>query len=227
MPPKSVTCSICSAEVLKAQTLARADGTRACRSHEGVADEVEKRLVAEKAERAKHDLETVNTRVRNEWRARDQTFSADFEKEAAEYRAYIYSHCLACTAEGLEWGEFWSQAMIASKRLQLRGEFNFMSYGTDVRKLMGNIVLLAPIPWKNEITDRAVVKHLYKKVREIVPLIGFMLLCPKCCTKHGFGIRFDALMPKPTWEQLEAIMPVTMAIDPLVTALAEKKEKQS
>ena len=231
MPPKSVTCSICSAEVLKAQTLARADGTRACRSHEGVADEAEKRLAAERAEREKHDLETVNARVREQWRTHERAdqaaFSANWEKEAAEYRAYIYSHCWACAAEGLEWGEFWSQAMIASKRLQLRGEFNFMSYGTDVRKLMGNIALLAPIPWKNEITDRAVVKHLYKKVREIVPLIGFMLLCPKCCTKHGFGIRFDELMPKPTWEQLEAIMPVTMAIDPLVTALAEKKEKQS
>jgi hypothetical protein len=46
MPPKSVTCSVCSAEVLKAQTLARADGTRACRSHEGVADEAEKRAAA-------------------------------------------------------------------------------------------------------------------------------------------------------------------------------------
>jgi len=228
MPPKTVTCSICSTEVLKAQTLARTDGTRACRAHEGVADEAEQRQAAE---RAKLDAAIAKGSTVEQWtrerRAEGSRLDIRTEQEAAEYRAYIYSHCWACAAEGLEWGEFWSQAMIASKRLQLRGEFNFMSYGTDVRKLMGNIALLAPIPWKGEITDRAVVKHLYKKVREIVPLIGFMLLCPACCTKHGFGIRFDELMPKPTWEQLEAIMPVTMAIDPIVTALAEKKERQS
>jgi hypothetical protein len=36
----------------------------------------------------------------------------------------------------------------------------------------------------------------------------------------------DALMSKPTWEQLEAMMPVVMAFDPLLEKLAEKKEKE-
>jgi len=38
MPPKTVKCDICGEEVLKRQTLAIADGKRACRSHEETED---------------------------------------------------------------------------------------------------------------------------------------------------------------------------------------------
>jgi hypothetical protein len=232
MPPKSVTCSICSAEVLKAQTLARADGTRACRSHEGVADEAEKRLAAERAEREKHDLETVNARVREQWRTHEQAehaaFSANWEKEAAEWREKIYSHCWTCGEYGLEGREFFAQALIAMKRLEMRREFNFLSVGPDVRKFMGNVQLLSPIKLGTEVVDRAVVKHVTeRKLREIVPLMGFVLLCPPCCDKHGFKKRLEDMMPKPTWEQLEAMMPVVAGLDPLLREMAEKKEGQS
>jgi len=225
MPPKTVTCSVCSTEVLKAQTLARADGSRACRSHEGVQAEADKRAQDDQIRRAK----AVEQGARPPW-INDATaprMNLEWEKEAAEFREYIHSHCWACAAEGLEWREFWTQALIAGKRLELRGEFNFMTYGQDVRKLMGNVKLLAPIKYQNEVTDRAVVKHLYKKVREIVHFIGFMLLCPECCDKHGFKQRLDDLFPKPTWEGLQTMSAAVQMMDPMLTAMAEKKEGQS
>lgn len=228
MPPKSVTCSVCNETVLKAQTLARADGTRACRSHEGVTAEADARIVLERVRRqAAIDKGTIVDQWARERRVEEQANYANWEAEGVKFREYIYSHCWACATEGLEWQTFWTQALIASKRLQLRGEFNFLNYGQDVRKLMGNIALLAPIKWQNEVIDRAIVKHLYKKVREIVPVIGFFLICPECARKHGFGKRLEDLMPKPTWEQLENMSAVMSGVEPLVTAMAEKKEHQS
>lgn len=229
MPPKTVTCSICSASVLKAQTLARADGTRACRSHEGVTEEADARQAAE---RAKLDATIAKGSMVEQWarerRAEGSRLDIKSEQEAAEWREHIYSHCWTCGEYGLEGREFFTQALIASKRLQLRGEFNFVSYGDDVRKLMGNVRFLASIQLQDEVIDRAIVKHVKeKRVRELVPLLRFVLICPPCVRKHGFDKRLEDMMPKPTWEQIEAMMPITMAIDPLVTELAEKKEKQS
>ena len=228
MPPKSVTCSICSAEVLKAQTLARADGTRACRSHEGVADEAEKRLTAERAEREKHDLERVSASAR-ERQSLMHVLSPDWEAEAAAHREYVYSHCWTCEAEGLEGREFFAQAMIAMKRLQMRGEFTLMggTMAEDIRKLMGDVRLLMLIKLGTEVVDRAVVKHVMKRVREAAPFLGFVLLCPPCCDKHGFRQRVDDMMPKPTWGQVEAMLPVVAGMEPLLRVLAEKKERQS
>ncbi len=231
MPPKTVTCSICSAEVLKAQTLARTDGTRACRSHDGVADEAEQRLAAERAKLDK-SIEAAavpywhrNTETRREEQA---AFSADWEKKAAEWREHLYSHCWTCGEEGLEGGEFFAQAMIAMKRLELRGEFSFLNMGEDVRKLMGGIRLLVPFQSKDEAIDRAVIKHVKdKRVRDILHFIRFVLLCPPCADKHGFKKRLDDMMPKPTWEQLQNMLPVVAGMEPLLRVMAEKKEGQS
>lgn len=227
MPPKTITCSVCSQSVLKAQTLARADGSRACRSHDGVTAEAEKLAEAEISRREK----AIRNAGRPSWADdRDHMVgmrAAGFEQQAAEFREYIYSHCWTCNEEGLEAHGFFTQALIASKRLELRGEFNFLSYGHDVRTLMGNIRLLTPIKLEDKVVDRAITKHVNKRVRDILHLLGFVLICPECARKHGFGERLDAMMPKPTWEQIEAMAPITAAIDPLVTAMAEKKEKQS
>lgn len=229
MPPKSVTCSICSASVLKAQTFARADGTRACRSHEGVADEAEKRAAAE---RARLDAAVSKGTCVDQW-ARDRTAEREkhglmFEKEAAAWREHLYSHCWTCEAEGLEGHEFFAQAMVATKRLELRGEFNFLSVGSDVQKLMGGVRLLVPFQSKDEAIDKAVVKHVKdKRVRDILHFVRFVLICPPCANKHGFGKRLDDMMPKPTWEQLENMLPVVAGMEPLLRVMAEKKEGQA
>lgn len=226
MPPKSVTCSICTTEVLKAQTLARADGTRACRSHEGVTAEAEKLAADDQLRRAKAIEQGSRPPWINDDSARPMTLQ--WEKEAAEWREHLYSHCWTCEAEGLEGREFFPQVMIAMKRLELRREFSFLNMGADVRKLMGGVRLLVPFQSKDEAIDRAVIKHVKdKRVRDILHFVRFVLLCPECAEKHGFKKRLDDMMPKPTWEQLEAMAPVVASIDPLLLAMAEKKESQS
>lgn len=226
MPPKSVTCSICTTEVLKSQTLARADGSRACRSHEGVANEAEARQAAERAR-----LDVAIAKANRPWMGIPEPTDASrlaFEKEAAEFREHIYSHCWTCGEYGLEGREFFAQAMVAMKRLQMRGEFNFFSMPTDVRKLMGNIPMLSAIKLGDSVQDRAVVKHVSdRRVRDLVPLLGFVLLCVPCIDKHGFKARLEALLPKPTWDQIEAMLPVVAGMEPVLRAMAEKKEGQS
>lgn len=61
MPPKTVKCSVCGQEVLKAQTLARADGTRACRSHPGVEEEGQKLKDKEHERREKETKPAYNS----------------------------------------------------------------------------------------------------------------------------------------------------------------------
>ena len=204
MPPKTVTCSICSATVLKAQTLARADGTRACRSHEGVSAEAAKRQAAER-ERLDKAIESAG---RPAWMSPAFTQAQLerqqlFEKEAAAFREHLYSHCWICGEEGLELREFFAQAMVAMKRLELRGEFNFLTMPLDVRKLMGNVRALGAIQLQEEVIDRAVVKHIReRRVRDLVQFTRVVLFCPACAQKHGFMARWEALFPKPTWEQI-------------------------
>jgi hypothetical protein len=46
--------------------------------------------------------------------------------------------------------------------------------------------------------------------------------------KYGYGEQFEAMMPKPTWEQLMNYIPVMqVAIDPILKELAEKKEQEN
>ena len=230
MPPKTVTCAICSEVVLKAQTLARSDGSRACRSHDGVTEEAEAKRAAERArlDKAVSSFSSANERRwqidPEEQRIRHESFA----QEAADFRERVYTHCWTCGEYGLEGREFFSQALVAMKRLELRGDFNFFNYGQDVRKLMGNIALLLPIKSKNEVQDKAVIRHVRdQRIREIAPLLGFVLLCYQCGEKHGFKDRIEAMMPKPTWEQITNMAAIMPAMDPLLTEMAEKKEGQS
>lgn len=227
MPPKIVTCAICTNTVLKAATLARADGSRACRTHEGVAEDADKRQNEER-NRLENEIKKANRPLSERFGYGNPTLGNDFEKQANEFREQVYSHCWICNADGLEGGEFFIHAMIAMKRLELRGEFDFFNLGKGVRSLMGNVVLLLPFKLQNEVIDRALVKHVVNhKIRDLVPLLGFVLMCPQCANKHGFKKRLDDLIPKPTWEQVQRIMPIVDGMDTLLHALAEKKEGQS
>jgi len=229
VPPKSVTCAVCNQTVLKAQTLARADGSRACRSHEGVQDEAAKLADAERDRMAKAlDKGTIFDQLDRERRAESVKYSLMGAAEAAKFREHAYSHCWTCGEEGLEAAEFHMQALVAMKRLEIRDEWNFMSLGPDVRKMMGNIKCLFPIKLQDEVIDKAIVKHIKDhRIRNIVHFLRFVLMCPQCAEKHGFNKRLEEMMPKPTFEQIEAMGPALAIVDPLLKEIAEKKERQS
>ena len=110
MPPKSVMCSVCGETILKSQTLARADGTRACRSHDGIKEEAEKLKVKRvKQEQARKEEK------KNQFRFRSPVLPEPEEMRA--WREHTHTHCWVCDREGIGLKEFFLQSLIAMKRL--------------------------------------------------------------------------------------------------------------
>lgn len=229
MPPKTVPCLICNLMVPKSQTVARADGNRVCRSHPGV-EEMAQRLREDDKHRREKEVMQFHTKKRF---ARDTSMgykTPDYDKvmeDARKLREWAYSHCWTCGAEGISLREHFAQCMITMQRLKLRGEFNFLSLPEDMFELMGRPVVLAMLPYDDQHDGK--LRHLImnRKIRDLIHFLRNIHMCIACVDKHGVRDRLDALMPKPTWEQLEAMMPVVMALEPLLDELAEKKENQS
>jgi hypothetical protein len=133
-----------------------------------------------------------------------------------------------CERPGIGLQEFYFKALVAMKRLELRGEFNFFSMPQDVRNLMDGAIPLIDIRYIDS-KDRKLM-HLIKdrKLRDILHLLQHVKLCGDCVYKYGYGEQFEAMMPKPTWEQLMNYIPVMqVAIDPILKELAEKKEQEN
>lgn len=225
MPPKMVKCSICNQTVLKAHTLALSDGTRGCREHPGVKAESGERLQEEKRIRQ----ENINAPMKRfqERMARNDQAQRKFEEEMAERSRYIHSHCWVCDVEGIGLKEFFAEAIVAMKRLELRGEFNILTLWDDIRGLMPGIVPLWPVPRDRE-KDGYVERRIRdRRLRDIIDFLPFILLCPDCIQRFNLGKRADSIMPKPSMEDIQNIMPVVMIMEPEIKAIAERKEKQS
>ena len=224
MPPKTVSCAVCNQTVLKAQTLARKDGSRACRNHPGIEDEAQALQKEEKAIK----IQEIKSNSRQGFRpAYLETRLLEAERDAAKFREDVYSHCWTCGCEGIGLREYFAESLVAIHRLQLRGEFNFLSLPKDAATLMGNPNVLAVLPYddgkdqkiRRDITDR--------RVKDIIHLLRFVNMCVKCIDRHGVRDRLEALFPTPTPQQFEAMMSVVVALEPTLDALAEMKEKQN
>jgi len=220
MPPKVVTCCICKQEVLKAQTMAIKDG-RACRSHDGVEQKAQQRQKDEALKNAK-------PMPRQSPSGFEHRFDLEkFEQDAAKFREEAYSHCWTCGCEGISLKEYFAQCMIASHRLKLRGEWNFLTLHSDMDKLMGNPVVLSCLPYDEE-KDRKIYRDITnRKIKGIIHVLRFVNMCGKCIVRHNVRDRLEALMPEPTMEQIKAMMPVVVALEPVLDVLAEEKENQN
>lgn len=230
MPPKTVTCALCGKTVLKAHTYAWDGGQRACREHPMAQAHAEHEKAADKERRAQEVAASQAELDRRMRRAFRPDFTARMEqalKDAAEFRERMYTHCWTCSQEGITLREYFAQCLITSKRLQLRGEWNFLTLSGDMAVLMGRPRVLACIPY-DEQKDRTIYRSITNRsIKDILHLLRFVNMCIECIDKHKVRDRLEALMPHPTWEQLEAIMPAMVAIDPLLEVLAEKKESQN
>lgn len=223
MPPKMVICSVCNQEVLKARTLARKDGTRACRNHPGVEEESADKQKQEKLEKERADKERNDKR--NDMFKSHSTSNA--LEELAEFRKWAFNHCWTCSREGTPIREHYFNVIVAQKRLQLRGEFNFLSLGEDAKKLLGYDVaeVLAPVPY-DDIKDKQIARAITnRRIKEILWVLSRVNMCIGCVDKFGMRERFESTLPKPTWEQMQVMMPVVDAISPLVEELAKEKER--
>ncbi len=226
MPPKTVICAVCGQTVLKAQTYARADGSRACKTHEGVAEEAE-RLRAEQAVAAQQKREAPK---RKPWEPSEDLRNEEtrfYEEEAHQFREWANTHCWTCSREGISLRDYFANAMVAIERLQMRGEFNFLTMPQDIMRLQGNPLVLAMVPYDDDKDQRIYRAITNWKIKDIIHFLRCVNICVECAAKFGVQDRIDALLPKPTWEQVQAIMPAVVALEPVLKEMAEKKEREN
>jgi len=221
MPPKMVKCSVCNETVLKSKTYALADGTRACRSHEGVGEEA-KKLREQDKERLRKEVAEKRKPF-----SHSKEFNLDkFIEDGRKFREEANTHCWTCGAEGIPAVEYFTESIVAIERLKIRGEFNFLTFSDDIYKLLGNPVVLFTLPYSDE--DKEIYRSIRnRKVKDIIHFLRSVNMCKECVNKFKVNDRLEALFPKPTWEQLQNMMPVVSSLDPFIKEIAEKKETQN
>ena len=218
MPPKFATCATCGQEVLKAQTLEIAPGKRACRSHtETQSQAAERKFLAHEGEQKRQAAAEAK---RRKFLHPDPGEQAEFQRKMTEWRQWTENHCWTCGTAGMSLQEYFFAVMVANKRLQLRGQFNFLTMHQDLRRELGNPVVLALLPYDDS-RDTKIRNHLVdKRIKDIIHFIRQVRMCGSCIEKAGVQDRLEALVPNPTFEQIEEMMPVVAALDPVLTALA-------
>jgi len=112
MPPKMVKCSICGDEVSKRSTRLLENGTRACKSHDGVVEQSEARMAEEKKKRQEKEA------------ARERRFHERHGLNS-EGKFDIGPKCFVCYKPGLRQDEFAMRMLIAQKKMQVKGENPF------------------------------------------------------------------------------------------------------
>lgn len=221
MPPKTIKCSVCATDVLKAQTLARADGSRACRSHEGIEAEADALRARDKAR--------LDKAIDGSNKPSVPSYNLyNFDAEIEQRRKEVNEHCWLCECEGVPVQQHMMDVMVASKRLQLAGTFNFLTFPEDVKKLLGPRNVLVRMPLKQETIDRAVMKYIKQSsLRQVAELLNLITICITCGDKHGFKARIDDMMTPKVLPDLETMYVMGAAIDPLLNEMAEKKDKKN
>jgi hypothetical protein len=225
MPPKTTTCSVCGQEVLKSQTLEVSPGKRACRSHEGTVETATQAQQAAKDAKVAEDAARAKAAEakRRSWLGgldSDPEGQAEFWQKQAEWRIWTENHCWTCGKPGESMRDFFFAVLVAQKKLELKGEFNFFTLPEDLRREMGERTVLAVLPYDDE-KDYMIRRHLVdKKIKSIIHFLRCVRMCNHCIEKAGVQKRLEEIMPHPTMEQLYAVMPVVAALDPLLTELA-------
>lgn len=134
-------------------------------------------------------------------------------------------YCWTCDKEGVGLREFYFERLVALKRLELRGEFNLLTLNQDLKNLMGEMRVLVMLPY-DEAKDK--IFFASRTMKDVAFMLRHMNICVECAKRLGLSERMEALLPAaPSPEQLENFMPVMDIINPMLTKLAEKKEKQS
>ncbi len=119
--------------------------------------------------------------------------------------------CWCCNKKGIHISYVFERRLIAMEKLSLQGvKFNPLDaeYEIKLREAMdiplGEIFLNRfPLPEDKNVRAKwlnMLHKEDHNNKRMVVPMIGFMQLCPDCCKK--FGIEFMPKMETPTLEQL-------------------------
>jgi hypothetical protein len=180
--PKTVTCSVCGETVSKRKTLLLKDGSRACRSHEGVEDQASQLW---KEEQEKKDREA---------RAREQEKS-----RYAPFEHPVEPCCWFCGKVGLRQDVFFTRMLVCGEKYQLKtgktpNIFDMKEAQEVYREMNGKKCL-----WVVSVTDEnrdKIKSTALRGMSMVVDLAGGVLICQACADKHKIEVHHPKLDPE-------------------------------
>jgi hypothetical protein len=163
MPIKRVVCSICKAEVNKAQTYHVGGADRACRSHEGVQAKKEV-LDLEKAKKARAWLEKKKHHL-DSWG--EPAWSGDLGPK-----------CWVCMNPGLRQDEFFMKVLVEMEKTKMiHGPVSPFDPKYQVRLAERCIFVLE----KDKCAE--VMRYIREDFRTLVDMSGVVAVCGPCCVQ--------------------------------------------
>jgi hypothetical protein len=204
-PPKT-TCSICGETVLKSQTYHVGDGKRACKIHQGVADQAldaQNKIKNDKKKKIEKEASERKRRIHGP--DVSGSISDSFFEEG---RKWANETCWFCGKEGRPLRELFERQIVALEKLKLKG--NPMAFFNDHR----GVIKEAGFPKGTIFLNRIAIpdeqrKKIIGRVRGgrdkqiCAEMAGFVLSCSHCAEK--LGLKFMPEMPKVDLKTLAAL----------------------
>lgn len=214
MPPKMTTCSICNQEVMKSQTAALGDGTRACKSHDGVLETQEELKGLAGARRRKLLKKPVKRSRYPKTTMTDP--NGGFDKR-----------CFICNKLGIHESDHAGRMLMAmAKYKEKTGKnFNILLPKPDDMKIFRECMRspnaiddreLTPLHIYPAEDNKHVIKHLNEIARMGLGIIPYIAACPECVKSYKLT-REEA---KPTLEQMHMLGTVVNCMEGDMAELA-------
>lgn len=207
MPPPMVVCSICNQQVMKAQTYAVGNGTRACRSHPGVAEKKDELEAKKKADRE------------------EEIRRAELREKDKEYPP-MKPFCFLCRAEGIRSEEFYAAMLLVPEKERLKGKDGCVwdpatginvEMAAKIRSALGlaegekaAVIQIFTIE-----KNAPILNKLERNARDAAKIGGAVSLCLKCADKHE-------MRPTVPAATMKGMMLVYDLVKPAITEAAQK-----
>ncbi len=207
MPPKMTTCSICGKEVTKKSTLMMNDGSRACRSHDGIEDQSLKRIKKENENRRRQQQ-----RFRERTRApRDNYIPHDFKPK-----------CMICGHQPVMLArDFYQRAIIEMEKHKITHTKVANLFDVEgAKKIFGKLMDYRPIYPITKKLNKNLEKFVPRRFRDAVDVVGFIWACNKCIGEHSLDTGIPEIKPE---DMLTVGMALGKIMKPVFKAIAEKE----
>jgi hypothetical protein len=193
-----VICSICGVETSKRKTYAVGDGKRACREHEGVTEQAEKKKRVEK-----------NRLLSQKKAEKDRKFFGHRQPEPIPKSP----HCWVCRKDGIGAREFYMQKVIDIEKHHIvhgtTNPFTDKEHPMNVRTEQPVIFTIDRSAMSEEVRNK-VWHRTHRDFQVLLQIAGLVSICADCCLKVGFDPT-----PKITPEQLKQGMNITAVLKPV------------
>lgn len=215
MALKQVICSICSQTVLKAQTAHIGNGKRACKSHDGVADQ------ADKAQQQLADKHAVGRTIKP-------------KRQLLEWKpTTIKPTCCVCGCDGISYQEFMLEIMVASRKVNVspipfNDEDAKKLYREAQSRLGGRRALLHFVrsemmasEW-GKVEWQLIFNRVRREWRQVIELAGVAPVCSQCVENLSLTNPMEARMRAFAKLPLETITLLGVIAEPVIDDIANR-----